>query len=314
MPMTNSETFNYVFGPVPSRRLGRSLGVDLVPYKYCPLDCVYCQVGATTVKTLERQEFVPLDAVLAEIHRKLASGAAPDYITLSGSGEPTLYGRLGELIGGIKAMTSVPVAVLTNGTLLWNPEVRRELIGADLVVPSLDAADKSLFQRVNRPHPDLDLDRVIEGLIAFRAEFTHQLWLEVFLLADATDEEVERIAQCARRIQPDRVQLNTVARPPTEPSALPMSAERLTRLAALFGPNAEVIADFSATHDSPEFTATREDVLAMLKRRPCSLDDVAQGLNIHRNEASKHLGHLVESGAIRPETRGATTYYVVVST
>jgi len=163
--MTTSSK-NYVFGPVPSRRIGRSLGVDLVPFKTCTYDCIYCQLGSTTNRTLERREWVPMDAVLEELKSKLV--CCPDYITLSGSGEPTLYSRLGELIEHIQAMSGVPVAVLTNGSLLWQKEVREEVSLADLVLPSLDADNDDNFQFINRPHPGITFDQMVEGLVAYR--------------------------------------------------------------------------------------------------------------------------------------------------
>ncbi len=174
----------HVFGPVPSRRLGRSLGVDLVPFKTCSYDCIYCQVGRTTNQTIERKEWVPMDAVLDELKVKLA--CRPDYVTLSGSGEPTLHSRLGETIEHIQAMSDVPVAVLTNGSLLWQKEVREELALADAVLPSLDAGNGLKFAFINRPHPCLTFERMVEGLIAFRDEFPGQYWLEVFLLGGYT--------------------------------------------------------------------------------------------------------------------------------
>ncbi|NQT19895.1 MAG: radical SAM protein, partial [Planctomycetes bacterium] len=153
----------YIFGPVPSRRLGRSLGVDVVPLKTCSYDCIYCQLGNTTCKTVERKEWVPLDDVVLELKDRLSS--RPDYITLSGSGEPTLYSRVAELIDRIKVMTDVPVAVLTNGSLLWQEEVRRQLMKADLVIPSLDAGDEVMFRLVNRPHEDVSFERMLAGLV-----------------------------------------------------------------------------------------------------------------------------------------------------
>ena len=171
---------NYVFGPVPSRRLGRSLGVDLVPLKTCSYDCIYCQLGRTTCKTIERKEWVPLDAVLNELEGKLST--RPDYITLSGSGEPTLYSRLDEVIERIKSITDIPVAVLTNGSLLWQEDVQQQLAAADLVMPSLDAGDPATFHLVNRPHEALTFEKMLSGLIAFRQHFHGRYWLEVLLL------------------------------------------------------------------------------------------------------------------------------------
>ncbi|MFP4107079.1 MAG: radical SAM protein [Phycisphaerae bacterium] len=298
-----------VFGPVPSRRLGRSLGVDLVPFKTCSYDCIYCQLGRTTNKTVERREWVALDDVLEELKDKLAS--KPDYITLSGSGEPTLYSRLDELIAGIRAITDVPVAVLTNGSLLWQEEVRRQLIDAHLVIPSLDAGHASMFHAVNRPHESISFDRMLEGLIDFREEYYGEYWLEVFLLAGytAVESEVSRIAECARRIKPDRVQLNTATRPTAEDYAVMVDRARMADIADRFEPPAEVIADYRGVHAQSDFKAGREGVREMIQRRPCSLDDIAEGLNMHRNEAIKYVEELIAEGVLTKQTSGGKLFY-----
>ena len=243
----------HVFGPVPSRRLGRSLGVDLVPFKTCSYDCVYCQLGRTTCKTVERKEWVPLEEVVADIEQRLS--AEPDYITLSGSGEPTLFSRVGELIGRIKGMSDVPVAVLTNGSLLWREDVRDELRDADLVVPSLDAGNEAMFQRVNRPHESISFEAMLAGLIEFRRTFRGKVWLEVLLMDGytASEAELSELAGCVKQIGPDRVQLNTVTRPPAEDFAVGVSRERLAEMASAFDPPAEVIADFRGVHSQPQF-------------------------------------------------------------
>jgi wyosine [tRNA(Phe)-imidazoG37] synthetase (radical SAM superfamily) len=237
----NSKRPHYVFGPVASRRLGRSLGVDLVPFKTCSYDCIYCQLGRTTCKTVERREWVPMDDVLDELKQKLT--CRPDYITLSGSGEPTLHSRLGEVIEHIQAMTDVPVAVLTNGSLLWQKEVREELAVADVVLPSLSAGDAFEFVVLNRPEASLAFEQMVEGLVAFRREFTGQYWLEVFLLGGRApiEDHVKQIAAWVKRIGPDRVQLNTASRPPAEEFAVAVPQARLTELARLFSPEAEVM-------------------------------------------------------------------------
>ncbi|MBN1942760.1 MAG: radical SAM protein [Phycisphaerae bacterium] len=300
---------SFIFGPVPSRRLGRSLGVDLVPFKTCSYDCIYCQLGRTTCKTVERREWVPLEDVLAELKEKLAS--QPDYITLSGSGEPTLYSRLEELIARVRAMTEIPIAVLTNGSLLWRPDVRRELHDAHLVVPSLDAGSVGMFQAVNRPHESLSFETMLQGLIDFRKEFPGRYWLEVFLLAGYTaiDSEVEKIVECVRRIRPDRVQLNTATRPTTEDYAVMVNHERMMELAKRFDPPAEVIADYRGVHAGSEFQAGRQSVLEMVQRRPCSLDDIAAGLGMHRNEAIKYVEELDAEGLLEKQYSGKTLFY-----
>ncbi len=300
----------YIFGPVPSRRLGRSLGVDLVPFKTCSYDCIYCQLGRTTNLTVERQEWAPLHDVLAELAGKVAT--KPDYITLSGSGEPTLFSRLGELIEGIRSMTDTPVAVLTNGSLLWREDVRRELAGADLLIPSLDAGNASMFRAVNRPHESLSFEQVLEGLIAARVESAGEYWLEVFLLAGhtAVDAEADRIAECMRRIGPDRVQLNTVTRPAAEEYAVTVDRERMHELAGRFDPPAEVIADYRGVHARSEFAAGREGVLEMVRRRPCSLADIADGLGMHRNEVLKYVEQLDAEGLLTKRSVGGRLFHI----
>lgn len=300
---------NHIFGPVPSRRLGRSLGVDLVPFKTCTYDCIYCQLGKTTRKTMQRQEWVSLDEVLKELKENIASN--PDYITLSGSGEPTLYSRIDELITGIRSMTDIPIAVLTNGSLLWQKEVRSQLLKADLIIPSLDAGDKALFEAVNRPHPEISFDSMLDGLKALRDEFQGQYWLEILLAGGYTaiNSEVEKIASLVSKIRPDRVQLNTVTRPPAEDFAMGISKERLEEFAKLFEPDAEVIADFRGIHSAPDFSAARASVLELLRRRPCSIDDISNGLGIHRNEAVKYAEELLAAKSIERTISNGKTFF-----
>ena len=300
---------NHIFGPVPSRRLGRSLGVDLVPFKTCTYDCIYCQLGRTTCKTMERKEWVPFDAVLESLKTRLST--EPDYITLSGSGEPTLFSRVDELIERIKAMTDVPVAVLTNGSLLWQPDVRRQLLAADLVVPSLDAGDAAMFRLVNRPHADITFDKMLDGLIDFRSEFPGDYWLEVFVLGahTAVAADFAKLVECVDLIKPDRVQLNTVTRPPAESFAVGVSRERLAELAAMFDPSAEVIADFRDVHKQAEFAGGRKEILELLRRRPCSIEDIASGLGMHRNEVIKYIEELNAEGLLEESLVAEKLYY-----
>ena len=300
---------DYIFGPVPSRRLGRSLGVDLVPFKTCTYDCIYCQLGRTTQKTLQRKEWVPLDDVLVELRGRLTS--RPDYITLTGSGEPTLFSRIGELIDRIKAVTDIPVAVLTNGSLLWQKGVRAGLMNADLIIPSLDAGDEAMFQAVNRPHRDISFKKMLDGLITFRKEFRGKYWLEILLLSGYTaiEADVAKLACCVKLIQPDCVQLNTVTRPPSESFATGISQERLGELAAVFDPAAEVIADFSKVREQMDFAANREEILNMLRRRPCTVKDICDGLGMHPNEAVKYIQQSSSQGLLRQFRHGGSLYY-----
>jgi len=305
----DNEKCEYIFGPVPSRRLGRSLGVDLVPFKTCSYDCIYCQLGRTTNKTIKRKEWVPIDIVTEQLKEKLDSN--PDYITLSGSGEPTLYSRLEYLISRIKDITDIPVAVLTNGSLLWLPEVRNALKSADLVVPSLDAGSSQIFQYVNRPHSDITFSKMLDGLVKFRDEYSGKYWLEIFLLAGVTtpETEINRLKTCISSIQPDKVQVNTVTRPPAEGFAEPVPQKQLQIITDKLYEKAEVIADYSEVHKQQDFSAQREDVLTLLKRRPCSVEDIAAGLGLHRNEVVKYVEELSSEGKIEAKPQNQRLYY-----
>lgn len=303
------ERARHVFGPVPSRRLGRSLGVDLVPFKTCSFDCIYCQLGRTNCKTVERKEWVPTDAVLDQLKQKLT--IRPDYITLSGSGEPTLHSGIGDIIEHIQAMTDVPVAVLTNGSLLWQKEVREAVALADLVLPSLDAPDAERFELINRPHPDITFERLVEGLTAFRREFAGKYWLEVMLLNGYTSSppQVRQLAEYTRRIQPDQVQLNTAVRPPAEEYAMAVPPERLQELARMFRPRAEVIAEYRTQPVTPESQASADAILTLLQRRPCTMQDIAHGLGMKPGEVVKFLADLEAQGQIRSERRGLEQFF-----
>jgi wyosine [tRNA(Phe)-imidazoG37] synthetase (radical SAM superfamily) len=306
-----AEEKKYLYGPVPSRRLGRSLGIDIVPFKVCSLDCVYCQLGRTTEKTLERKDYVPVEVVLAELKDRLAKGLDSDFITISGSGEPTLNSCLGELIDGVKKITDVPVAVLTNGTLLYKQDVRADCAKADVVLPSLDAGDERTFQRMNRPHAGLSFEKLISGLCAFRKEFSGRIWLEVFLIEgfNTDSEQITKIKAACDRIRPDKVQLNTAVRPTAEPGIKSLNTERLQAIAKEIGEHCEVIADFSPAHHDRHVKAKAEDVLSMLKRRPCSLSDISSSLGISRNEALKYITFLRQQGVIDSQKKDGVVFF-----
>ncbi|HOV72373.1 MAG TPA: radical SAM protein [Candidatus Hydrogenedentes bacterium] len=315
--------FKYVFGPVVSRRLGRSLGVDVVPFKTCTYDCIYCQLGRTTCLTLERGDFVPLDEVIAELKRKIESGVAADYITIAGSGEPTLYSRLGELIHGIKKLTTIPVAVLTNGSLLWDADVQKSLLEADVVIPSLDASTPESYRTVNRPCADIPFDKMIGGLVAFRERFGGQYWLEVLLLQDVAENEneVERLAGQVARIRPDRVQLHTVARPSPGGEARPATRECLERIALRLGPNAKVVMPSNDAHsldatgpaaEAPLHEVSETDIFNLLLRHPCTVADIAAGLHADTTAVQRSLDALLIRQAVRKENRNGETFYLAL--
>jgi wyosine [tRNA(Phe)-imidazoG37] synthetase (radical SAM superfamily) len=310
-----AEEKKYVYGPVPSRRLGRSLGIDIVPFKVCTLDCIYCQLAKTTQKTVERSDYVPVEAVLAELKKKLAQGIQADFITISGSGEPTLNSRLGELIDGIKKITNIPVAILTNGTLLTDKSVRADCGRADVVLPSLDAGDEQTFRKINRPHKSISIEKLIAGLCKFRDEFAGRIWLEVFLLEGLNTDtgQIAKIKAAIQRIRPDRVQLNTAVRPAAEPDVKRVDAEKLHAIAKQLGENCEVVADSPPKCSAAHIEHNAEDLLSMLKRRPCSLNDICSALGIGPNQAAKYIAHFQQQGVIDSEQKDGITFFKAFS-
>ncbi|MHB8202646.1 MAG: radical SAM protein [Desulfomonilaceae bacterium] len=299
----NRNKFHHVYGPVPSRRLGRSLGVDLVPFKTCSYDCVYCQLGKTSKKTIDRKEYVAIEDVLEELERKLRFEPFPDYISLAGSGEPTLNLGIGRLISRIKRLTTVPIAVLTNGSLLWMPEVQESLMDADVVLPSLDAGDEIAFRYVNRPHKSISFGAMVKGLMDFTAVFTGAVWLEVFLLGGVTGAPsgVKKIAALIKEIGPERVQLNTVSRPPAEEFAFAVNAERMQEFKKLIPGKVELITEngLGKLTITNQQEANNSDILALLSRRPCTVQGVSVGLGMNPGEAAKRLQRLNQQGDIK---------------
>jgi len=301
----------YLYGPVPSRRLGRSLGVDIVPFKTCTLDCIYCQLGKTTSKTLQRKEYVPIDDVLAELKTLLDAGLQADYITIGGSGEPTLHSGLARLISGIKKLTPIPVAILTNGTLFYLPEVRADCAAADVILPSLDAGDQQTFDKINRPHDQITFDRLVDGLCALRKEYPGRIWLEVFCIEhfNTGNPQLARIAESIKKIRPDKVHLNTAVRPAAEPGVEKVAPEKLESIARQLGGNCEVVADFVWSHCGKVADNVPQTLLSMLKRRPCSLNDVCSALGLDANDAMGYLSDLERQGMIRSENKQGQTFF-----
>lgn len=295
--------YKYLFGPVPSRRLGISLGVDLVPRKVCSLDCVYCEVGKTTKLTTDQKEYIPLEKLKTELTHYFQNNPNPDYITFSGYGEPTLNRRIGDVMQFIKQIKPhIPMAVLTNGTLLNQKEVRDALLKADLILPSLDAATKAGFEKINRPDPLLDIEEIIQGLIDFSAEYTGKIWLEVFILPDYNTNEQELLAlkEAILKINPTTIQLNTLDRPGTIDGLRGATTEELEKVKDFWNlPNVEIVAAVAKRETN---TAYRKDVataiLETIDRRPCTLEDLHTILGLHVNEINKYLGVLQEANKI----------------
>ncbi|MHB9075220.1 MAG: radical SAM protein [Desulfobaccales bacterium] len=289
----------HLFGPVPSRRLGRSLGVDLIPPKTCPYDCIYCEVGPTTRQTGKRFSF-QAEAIISELEDYLEDlPTPPDIITLAGSGEPTLNLGLGRIISVIKEMSQIPVAVLTNGALLYLPEVRHELAAADIVLPSLDSACEETYRLINRPLPGLSLESLLEGLTSFRQEFRGRIWLEVMLLKglNDTDEELSLLRRALAQIAPDKIQLNTAVRPVVESAARPLDKTGMAAAAVFLQGPVEVIASFNRA-DIAELPCQDEDLVEMLSRRPMTAADIAKALGLPLVQIVARLKCLQDTGRI----------------
>ncbi|RTZ91716.1 MAG: radical SAM protein [Deltaproteobacteria bacterium] len=310
-------TYRYLYGPVPSRRLGASLGIDLIPKKICSYDCIYCQVGKTTNHTLKRKAYYPTEAIKKELKEFLEdpdNAGRVDILTFSGSGEPTLHAGIGELIRFLKEITSIPVAVITNGSLLWDPQLQEDLLPADRIVPSLDAVTPAAFEAVNRPVEGLSVSRVIEGLKAFRERYKGEIWVEVLLCEGVNDAETDiaAIKKVLDEIGPDKVQLNTVVRPPAEVTARPLSEERLREICEFLGEKAEVIASFDTTRIPAYHKATEEEILNLLRRRPETAQKMSRSLGLHLHEVEKYLTQLLRKEKVLALRRGDEIYYEIV--
>jgi wyosine [tRNA(Phe)-imidazoG37] synthetase (radical SAM superfamily) len=310
--------YNHIFGPVPSRRLGLSLGVDLVRHKTCSLDCIYCECGPTTDLTLRRKEYVPFDEVKAELAHYFENHPDPDYITFSGSGEPTLSPDIGRIIDFIKEKKpNVRVAVLTNATLLPDPVVRKELNRADLVMPSLDAVTPQTFEKINRPEKQLDIHKVIDGLKTFAGSFRGELWLEVFILPGMNDakEELETLGEIIRDIHPARVQLNTLDRPGAVPGLKPASKQDLDRVAQIIdAANVEIIARVKDLASQDHISDEKMEAMVMetIHRRPCTIDDLTAALNLEKGKLEILMKRLILENKAESVQQERGTFYQTI--
>ncbi|MCL1979962.1 MAG: radical SAM protein [Proteobacteria bacterium] len=320
---------DYIFGPVQSRRLGRSLGIDLFPRKICNLNCVYCEVGPTFSPICQRAAYSPVRLIREEIDEWCADPgrlASADVLTVTAKGEPTLHSGLGEILAHLKARAAKPVAVLTNGTTLGDEEVRRDLMAADLVVPSLDAARDEGFAKVDRPAEGLKLTAVIDGLALFSQEFWGKIWLEILLVQGMNDAPADIAALVAAlgRVRIDRIQLNTVIRPPAEAWAHPLSRERLTAIAGHLRHELDLPVDLpfaalndratepvlAAMTDPAMLAAIRDDILHMVQRRPCTAVDIDRTFHLGGPEkVVQLLDPLIHAGVLHRQAHGDNWYY-----
>ncbi len=289
-----------VYGPVPSRRLGQSLGIDPIPFKTCNYNCIYCQLGRTAPLTNRRQDFFPPEAILAEVWAALEApeASAIDYVTFVGQGEPLLCASLGRLIRGVKAMSELPVALITNGSLLYLPEVRDEVREADVVMPTVDAASEALFRRINRPWPRLRLDEILSGMADFRDVFAGQLWVEVMLVKGINDTEpaLTAIAAALQRIRPDQVHLNVPLRPPAESWVEPPDEEGLMRAQEILGEVAPIVVPAAGPVVLAPDTPVAEAIVEVLRRHPLRDVELVQTLRRYAPERVQQTLMALESG------------------
>jgi len=308
--------FRYVFGPVRSGRLGWSLGLDGLGARICSFDCLYCEAGPTDALTVVRKPYVPADRLLAELTAWKAAGHdVPDAVTLGGLGEPCLNTACGAILRGAKALfPAVPTAVLTNSSLLPDPEVRKALAAADIILPSMDTLVEAEFLRLNRPHPDLRLAAIRRGLLDFRAGYAGRLFLEILLVAGVndTEENLALLRDFCRELAPDRVDVTTMSRPGAYPGAEAVSPAVLARFRAALGgaPGADVGSGHGPTaliaREPADITAA---VLASVQRRPQTATDLAGGLGVPLARMETVLAALVAAGVLASETMGDDTFY-----
>ncbi len=313
---SNHMNYKHLFGPVPSRRLGISLGVDLVPMKTCSLNCIYCECGKTTDLTLERKEYMAFDAIIKELNHYFAHNPEPDYLTFSGSGEPTLNSKIGNVLNYLLyEIGNIPVALLTNGTLLTENKVRKDIQNASIVIPSLDAATDRVFRKINRPPANLKISSIIDGLTRFRTEYKGKLWLEVFIVPGINDseEELTAIKKAIKKIKPDRIQLNTLDRPGPVSSVRPATPIELENILDFWQlDQAAIIAD---PPDRKNLRSFRNDiesaVLGTIKRRPCTLKDLSDILGMKAAEVNKYLAVLEADKKIKLKKQKRGYFYKI---
>lgn len=309
----------HIFGPVPSRRLGISLGIDIVPFKTCTLDCIYCECGKTTHLTTQRARFFDPGIIIEELTPYIDKNHHIEYITFSGSGEPALHQDIGLIIAKIKQLTSIPVAVLTNGTLLYLEEVRKDLLAADLVLPSLDAVSPDIFTKINQPDKSLDIESIVGGLIEFRQEYKGQIWIEVFIVGGINDggAELDRLYEVIRKIKPHKVQLNSLDRPPAYENVEPLDTGRLEEIAARWKNlpvPVEVIQRARKRREILSFSRNLENnILNTINRRPLMIEDLEELTGRKRCELFKYIDILEKEKKIAARIVEDKIFYSPIS-
>ncbi len=303
----------YLFGPVNSRRLGISLGIDLFQKKICTLDCVYCECGHTKDLTDDIDDYSAAADVIRELDEFLASDPVLDAITFSGSGEPTLCRSIGDIIDHIKnKYPKYKIVVLTNGTLLYLPEVRNRLKNSDVVMPSLDAVSSNVFQKIYRPVKGLSSEKLIEGIKQLRKEFSGKIILEIFIIPDLndSDEELALLKKACEDIGPDGIQLNTLDRPSAEKWIKRADFNQLEKIRDFFKPlKAEIIGRPAGKSGAAGADHLQERIIATLKRRPSTSEDLFSALGSDKKSIDILLADMKRKGLIHIEKNARGEFY-----
>lgn len=305
-----------VFGPVLSKRLGNSLGIDVIPHKTCSYNCIYCQLGSEENTITDLTNYYSVDEIIYELKEALLNNKNIDYITFTGSGEPTLYKDLKKLIYEIKQITDIPVCIITNGSLLYKQEMRSNLLLADLIIPSLDAGNEETFKLIDNPNKEIDFDKMVEGLIEFKKVFKGEYWLEIFLLKDINDNEDELgdIIKIVKKIKPDRIQLITATRRVANEKAKALSDEELKKIKKYFNSKCDIeidIPNISENHKGNTRILTEEDIVNFLIRQPDTAYIIAKSFNENERKVKELLDLLIKKNKVREEIVNGVISYAV---
>lgn len=309
-----------IYGPVPSRRFGLSLGVDIIPHKTCPLDCIYCQLGPTDNRTVRRRDFYPAGEIVKDVKEALEKGSKPDVITMAGSGEPGLYASLDTLIDKLKGITDIDILLITNGVLLTDKSFAAAALRADVFAPSLDAGDEETFRRINRPAPEISFYDVVESLRDVCSRHPKTVALEIMLVKGINDSEksIRDIHQIVKDMHVDRIDLNTPVRPPLpEKGAMPCDEDTLRLAQSILGSAAKPVGNFKRRDFSPKkhsaHTDRDKEIWETLLRRPCTLDDLQNSLGIERKSTEDSLLRLMENRVVKKDLQEERIYYRAVA-
>lgn len=290
------------------------MGVDIIPRKYCNFDCIYCQIGKTTHKNVTRKKFFEVEEVVKEIVDTIQFAEKVDFVTFSGSGEPTLNENLGAMIKEVKKSVNTPIAVITNSSSLGIEEVRNDLFNADVVLPSLDAASDEVFKSINRPQANLELTFIIEGIKSLKKDYKGRIWLEIMLIKGVNDtpDELQKLRFILNDLKVDKIHLNTVTRPPSEKNAGPLNRKELEKIKIFFGDNCEIVSSFEKNGVHKEQEGWARTLVDILKRRSLTIQDIIRITGTSSFRIHEELDAMEKKGSIKAYRLGNDIYYTAV--